>query len=249
MADALFFVIPRASLITLPKYFSLNTNNDARVAYAEVKAWTYQQQDRGLVVIIDLESGDESATLQYRSIVAFDGPWVDQLLAVSTDPTIGSKTFKIAAGGVTGVYDPPVSGPTLVTPGQYELFTGPYTPYVTESNQNISFATPGYLTVDWQTGNPADPVWFQAYATINIKAGNANQRYGVAFMLNGVVNANSIVIVDRDSTSDTEQIMLHGHRPVPNGTQIGIGITNLDNTNTPDVVGVNLRVFGGYYGT
>jgi len=245
MADPSYFVIPRASLITLPKFFSLNTTNDAFVAFREVRAWSYQQQDRGLVVIIDLLADDR---LQFRSIVAYDGPWVDQLLAVSTDPTIGSKDFKIAAGGVTGVYDPPVSGPTLTLPNQYELFLGPYTPYVAQSNQNISFNTPGYLTVDWQTGNPADPVWFQVYATVNIKAGNANQRYGVAFLINGVLSTNSIVIVDRESTSDTEQIMLHGHRPVPNGTQIGIGIANLDNTNTPMIAGVNLRVFGGYYG-
>lgn len=251
MADARFFVIPRASLITLPRYYSLNTNNDAYIAFDEVKAWTYQQQDRGLVVIIDLFSGDEMTTLQFRSIVAYDGPWVDQLRAVSSDPSIGSKELKIAAGGLTGEYATPQPSPPSTGPGNFVLFTGPYAPYVTQANANVSFADPGYITVDWQTANPAADVWFQVYATLNIKAASNNAEYGVGFLLNGIVNANTIVRVLKETPSDTEEITLHGHRPVPNGSKIGIGLCQYDGAGTkpPDIVSINFRVFGFYYGT
>jgi hypothetical protein len=85
MATPLFFSIPRDSLITLPKHIKLCPAADVHVAYADVRAWAYSVQARGLVVVIDLTTvGLASEVVERASIVAFDGPWVQQLIKVTS---------------------------------------------------------------------------------------------------------------------------------------------------------------------
>lgn len=91
MSDPKFFNIPRASLITLPKYFRLSDSSNIYVSFDQVRAWGYVPQDRGTVVTIDLVTpGDAVNTLEYASIIAHPGPWVDQLLNWTADnPAFG----------------------------------------------------------------------------------------------------------------------------------------------------------------
>ena len=251
MADPIFYVIPNEYLITAPPEFAISTGADLYNRFEDIHRW-------GVVKMPQFSTTDDTVVIEaivrgsavaYQVFYAKDGPWKDQLLALSTDPGIGQRGFNIAAGGLTGEYDPPVASPPCPAPGDFVLFPGPYTPYVPQSNVNVDFSDPGYITIDWQTSNPTADVFFQVYATLNVKAASNNAEYGVGFLLNGVINANTIVRVLKETPSDTEEITLHGHRPVPNGSKIGIGMTDYNGTTPPEVVSVNIRAFGFYYGT
>jgi len=86
-AAAQFFQIPKSFIITTPKYYAGVTAAGIFVAYSEVRSWGRVQQERGLVVVIELVTSREvSSILELDTIVAADGPWATQLDDVSSTP-------------------------------------------------------------------------------------------------------------------------------------------------------------------
>lgn len=86
-APILFFEIPKAFVITTPKYYTGMAATGIFVAYSEVRSWGKIQQARGTVVVIELSAGREvSGILERDAIVALDGDWVAQLQDASTTP-------------------------------------------------------------------------------------------------------------------------------------------------------------------
>jgi len=239
---SLFFRIPSVDIITRPQQFRVAYGSDIFVSYAEVRSWGYVDQARGRVVIIELNNYDyEEGSSQI--FVAKDGAWVDQLLFQASD--ISGADPRIAAGGLIASYSTPIDGPIPAAPGQWVEFTDAgFQPYTAISNQNVDFSIPGRITINWQTVVPQTDIWFQAYLTANIKAKSANQEYGVAIGVNGLFEPNSVIRLIRESSSDTEEVMLHGHRPVPNGSSISVFFTNFTSANPPEIQSVNLRIFG-----
>jgi len=92
MAQPKYFRIPRQSLITLPRGFTLSPSGDVYVNFADTRAWSSVDQARGRVVVMDLlpSVGSLGNELEYRTLVAYDGMWVEQLLNWSADnPSFG----------------------------------------------------------------------------------------------------------------------------------------------------------------
>jgi hypothetical protein len=91
-AQPKYFRIPRASLITLPRGFTLSTTGDVYVAFDDTRAWGYVDQPRGRVVVMDLLPASRfNGDVEYRTLVAYDGDWADQLLEWSANnPIFGS---------------------------------------------------------------------------------------------------------------------------------------------------------------
>jgi len=86
-APILFFEIPKAFVVTTPKYYTGMATTGIFVAYSEVRSWGKIQQARGIVVVIELIAGKEvSGILERDTIVALDGDWVKQLQDASTTP-------------------------------------------------------------------------------------------------------------------------------------------------------------------
>jgi hypothetical protein len=253
MVQPIFFTIPRASLVTLPKYFRLSSSNDVQVAYQDIRAWGYSQQDRGLVVIIDLDPpGAEFGTLEYGSIVAYDGLWVQQLLNWTTDESGGGGTggqgdLRVAAGGFYGLFTPAVTVNFPAAGAFVELDQSVISlqPYAAAGSSNVTYnAVNNRLVLDWTAPVPTSNSWLQGMAVLTLAATNNNQSYAVAFGVNGTVESQFQVQFIRENPGDSETVTLHGHRQVPNGTELSIFVANLTSTSPVEISNVNFRFFG-----
>jgi len=251
MVQPVYFVVPNDKLITTPRQFSLTPNSDIYLKYADVRAWGKVDQPRGTVVVIDLAPrGTERE--DFDTFVAFDGEWVQQLLNYSTDETGGGGTggtsdLRVAAGGFYGLFSPavqvnfPAAG-TFVELNQSVLSLQPYS---AQGSNNVTYdAINNRLRLDWTAPIPTSSSWLQGMAVLTLAATQNNQSYAVAFGVNGVVEPQFQVQFIRENPGDSETVTLHGHRQVPNMTELSIFVANLTSTSPVEISNVNFRFFG-----
>jgi len=252
MVQPVYFVVPQGLVITTPRQFSLTSDSDIYLKYEDVRAWGKVDQPRGTVVIIDLApKGTERQ--DFDTFIAYDGQWVQQLLNYSTDETGGGGTggqgdLRVAAGGFYGLFSPSLSvsfpaANTFVELNQANLVG--LNPYAQAGSSNVTYdIVNNRLRLDWTTPVPTSDSWLQGIAVLTLAATNNNQTYAVAFGVNGVVEPQFQVQFIRENPGDSETVTLHGHRQVPNGTELSIFIANLTSTSPVEISNVNFRFFG-----
>ncbi|MFM1900885.1 MAG: hypothetical protein RLZZ216_1461, partial [Cyanobacteriota bacterium] len=217
------------------------------------RAWGYAQQDRGLVVIIDMQPvGEEFATLEFGSIVAADGLWVQQLLNWTTDESGGGGIggqgdLRVAAGGFYGLFIPPVQVNFPAAGAWVELNSSvlQLQPYAAAGSSNVTYdVVNNRLRLDWGAPIPQVSSWMQGMAALTVAASSNNQTYAIAFGVNGTVETDTQVRFIRENPNDSETVTLHGHRQVPNLTELSLFISNQTSTAPVAISNVNFRFFG-----
>ena len=65
------------------------------MAFDDTRAWGYVDQPRGRVVVLDLMPAEKfGGDVEYRTLVAYDGTWADQLLEWSADNPIFGPIYE-----------------------------------------------------------------------------------------------------------------------------------------------------------
>ena len=245
-----FFQIPRASVITVPQRYTLNEYQDVQISFSEVVAWWRVVQSRGTVVFIRLKISDDAFGVDDGLFVALDGTWTEALEDSTAPPGGGGGggDIRVAAGGFYGLFEPALSvsfpaANTFVELNQANLVG--LNPYAQAGSSNVTYdVVNNRLRLDWAAPVPTTDSWLQGMAVLTLAATNNNQTYAVAFGVNGVVEPQFQVQFIRENPGDSETVTLHGHRQVPNGTELSIFIANLTSTSPVEISNVNFRFFG-----
>jgi hypothetical protein len=251
MVQPIYFVVPQDRLITTPRQFGLTPNSDIYLKYEDVRAWGRVDQPRGTVVIIDLAPKGRERE-DFETFIAYDGQWVQQLLNWSSDETGGGGTggaadLRVAAGGFYGLFTPAitVNFPAVGAFVELDQSVISLQPYAAAGSSNVTYNTVNNrLVLDWTAPVPTSNSWLQGMAVLTLAATNNNQSYAVAFGVNGTVESQFQVQFIRENPGDSETVTLHGHRQVPNGTELSIFIANLTSTSPVEISNVNFRFFG-----